>query len=118
MSSELDLIFLTTNFRMIKTGDWSTSELVKYLVAVQSTLSPEEFNRLQLTAAFPKESKDSNSLPEKQKVSRFMAKDLYEPIDVLRSLGLPIFDWGSRSKWRSSSDEGCIRLFLSNSTFN
>ena len=91
---------------MIKTGDWSTSELVKYLVAVQSTLSPEEVKRLQLTAAFPKETQISNSTPEKQKVARYMASDLYEPIDVLRNLGLPILDWGTRSKWRGSSDEG------------
>ena len=39
--------------RMIKTGDWSIYDLVKYLVAVQATLSPEELERLRLTAAFP-----------------------------------------------------------------
>ena len=99
-------IILTVYHRMIKTGDWSTSELVKYLVAVQSTLSTEESRRLKLTAAFPKESKASGGAPETQKISRFMASDLYEPTDTLRNLGLPILDWGSRSKWRSSSDEG------------
>lgn len=87
---------------MIKTGDWSTSELVKYLVAVQSTLSSEELERLRLTSAFPKE----NSATETGKVSRHKASDLYEPVDSFRELGLPVLDWGTKTKWRSSSDEG------------
>ena len=91
---------------MIKTGDWSTSELVKYLVTVQSTLSQEEMNRLQRTSAFPKEPRHSGTTQETKKVARFVASELYEPIDTLRNLGLPVLDWGTRTKWRSSSEEG------------
>lgn len=88
---------------MIKTGDWSTSDLVKYLVAVQSTLSPDELERLRLTSAFPKE---ASSTADTGKVSRFKASDLYEPLDSFRALGLPLLDWGTKAKWRNNSDEG------------
>ncbi|KAG8709370.1 hypothetical protein FRC08_018378 [Ceratobasidium sp. 394] len=30
---------------------------------------------------------------------RFMAKELYEPVGVLRGLGLPILLWGEQAKW-------------------
>ncbi|CAL1709408.1 unnamed protein product [Somion occarium] len=88
--------------RMIKTGDWSTSELVKYLVAVQSTLSWEELERLRLTAAFPME---AGAATDKGKIPRGKASELYEPVDSLRELGLPILDWGTKTKWRPNSDE-------------
>lgn len=87
---------------MIKTGDWTIAELIKYLVTVQATLSPAEVDRLRMTAAFPRESVlDSN-----QKSVRFKASELYEPIDVLRKLGLPIVSWGDHPKWRNNSEEG------------
>ncbi|KAI0077558.1 hypothetical protein K474DRAFT_1750473 [Panus rudis PR-1116 ss-1] len=89
--------------RMIKTGDWSTSELVKYLVGVQSTLSSEELQRLSLTAAFPKEGQ--SDVKDNGKITRYKASDLYEPVDSMRKLGLPVLDWGIRTKWRGNSDE-------------
>lgn len=91
---------------MIKTGDWSIADLTKYLVAVQSTLAPEELERLSITAAFPKETKEDGPAGEKLKVARFKASDLYEPLDTFRDLGLPVIDWGTKTKWRSSSEEG------------
>ena len=95
---------------MIKTGDWSTSDLVKYLVAVQTTLSHEELERLRMTSAFPQE---DNGATETGRVSRFKAGDLYEPLDNFRELGLPILDWGTKTKWRANSEEG--KDFLSGS---
>ncbi|KAG6829550.1 hypothetical protein H0H92_004219 [Tricholoma furcatifolium] len=89
--------------RMIKTNEWTVADLAKYLVSVQSTLSPEEWARLKMTAAFFKE-ETSPGEPDK-KMTRYQAQQLYEPVDVLRNLGLPIMDWGKQSKWRSSSDE-------------
>ncbi len=91
---------------MIKTGDWSIADLTKYLVAVQSTLTEYEIERLRLTPAFLKEQTTQDPTPPKGKVPRYKASDLYEPIDIFRDLGLPVIDWGSKSKWRGSSEEG------------
>ncbi|KAF9644423.1 hypothetical protein BDM02DRAFT_3272450 [Thelephora ganbajun] len=97
--------------RMIKTGDWTIPDLIKYLVSVQSTLQPLEIERLRLTPAFPEEAtarqnKDEDGTPKK--VPKFKASDLYEPSDVFRSLGLPVIDWQGKDdkhKWKSNSEE-------------
>ncbi|KAG6908391.1 hypothetical protein DXG01_004820 [Tephrocybe rancida] len=89
--------------RMIKTNEWTVADLAKYLVSVQSTLSPEEWARLKMTAAFSKE--ETSKGETGQKVTRYQAQQLYEPVEVLRNLGLPIMDWGKQTKWRSTSDE-------------
>lgn len=88
---------------MVKTGDWSISDLVGYLVQVQDTLTTEELARLASTAAFPKE---SAPLTTGKKKPRYCARDLYEPADVLRQLQLPVLDWGEKSRWRGNSEEG------------
>ncbi|EPQ50301.1 hypothetical protein GLOTRDRAFT_82416 [Gloeophyllum trabeum ATCC 11539] len=90
--------------RMIKTGDWTIADLMKYLVSVQSTLTPEEFARLKNTAAFPRENTPGEDA-EKNKTVRYKASTLYEPLDVFRQLKLPILDWGANVKWRGSSEE-------------
>ncbi|QRW13174.1 hypothetical protein RhiLY_12173 [Ceratobasidium sp. AG-Ba] len=90
--------------RMIHSGDWTAADLIKYLVAVRDTLTPLEIDRLKQTSAFMRE----EPLGEKNKDAapkRFMAKDLYEPVDTLRGLGLPVLSWGEQAKWRSSSEE-------------
>ena len=83
---------------MIKTGDWTVADLIKYLVNVQTTLSAAEMEKLRATSAFIKEGGGEQT--------RFRAVDLYEPQDKLRQLGLPIIDWGTSTKWRGSSEEG------------
>ena len=88
---------------MIKTGDWSIVDLIKYLVAVQSTLSEDETTRLKMTAAFSAETTVSG---DAKKPQRFRANQLYEPLDTFRKLGLPILDWGTQTKWKPSSEEG------------
>ena len=88
---------------MIKTGDWTVAELVKYLVAVQSTLTPTEIDRLRATAAFTAEEIGDSTDNKKM---RYKASDLYEPLDVFRQLGLPVIDWGQHPKWRANSEEG------------
>lgn len=87
--------------RMVKTGDWTISDLITHLVTIQSTLTPDEITKLQMTSAFSKEGE--NALPGKK--SRYRASDLYEPSVTNRQLGLPIIDWGEKTKWRSSSEE-------------
>ncbi|KAI0747853.1 hypothetical protein C8Q80DRAFT_1168786 [Daedaleopsis nitida] len=91
--------------RMIKTGDWTIADLIKYLVDVQSTLTPTELERLEMTSAFPRERHDGEKLPENGKPPRSRASELYEPLDVLRQLQLPVIDWGTQRKWRSNSEE-------------
>lgn len=88
-----------TSPRMVKTGDWATADLVKYLVTVKDKLSPTEMDRLKATAAFRKEG-DTNA-----QSSRHKASDLYEPQESLRQLSLPIIDWGA-NKWKYGSGEG------------
>ncbi|KAF8160987.1 hypothetical protein B0H34DRAFT_699011 [Crassisporium funariophilum] len=94
---ELQIIFN----RMIKTNEWTIADLTKYLVSVKGTLTPEELQRLKATSAFPKEM----NLDPDAKRPRYFAKELFEPLDTFRTLGLPVIDWGQQTKWRSSSEE-------------
>ena len=97
---------------MVKTGDWTIPDLIKYLVSVQSTLQPAEIERLRVTPAFPEEATSGQNRNEDvtpKKATKFKASDLYEPLDAFRNLGLPTIDWqmkGGRHKWRSNSEEG------------
>ena len=98
---------------MVETGEWITPpDLIKYLVSVQSTLQKIEIEGLRLTPAFPEEvitEQNQNQDRTPMKVPRLKASELYEPLDVFRSLGLPIIDWRGKDgkhKWRSSSEEG------------
>jgi len=97
---------------MIKTGDWTIPDLIKYLVSVQSTLQPLEIDRLRLTPAFPEEptaEQNRNEGETPKKGPKFKASDLYEPLDVFRTLGLPIIDWRGKDgkhKWKPNTEEG------------
>lgn len=91
---------------MIKTGDWTIADLVKYLVAVQQTLSQVELDRLRQTSAFPRELPAESPDADQEKTKRYKASDLYEPLDAFRELKLPVIDWGTQVKWRASSEEG------------
>ncbi|KAH9990216.1 hypothetical protein BJV74DRAFT_837251 [Russula compacta] len=107
---ELQIVF----DRMIKTGDWTTFDLIKYLVSIQSTLAPQEFERLRNTSAFPKEgaSKEQPAPGASRKIQRHKAMDLYEPVEIFRELGLPVIDWGAGNRWRPASEEGKFILSL------
>ncbi len=90
---------------MIKTGDWTTFDLVKYLVSIQSTLTSEEIERLCQTSAFLEEgARKRQSIVDTSRKVRVM--DLYEPVDSFRELGLPVIDWGVDNQWRPEADEG------------
>ena len=93
---------------MVETGDWSTYDLVNYLVSIQSDMTSQEFKRLGESSAFPKENTGREQLVAgaSQKVQRYKAKDLYEPIDLFRELGLPIIDWGADNEWDPGSSNG------------
>lgn len=120
---------------MVATGEWTAFDLVKYLVSVRSTLTAPKTGRLSRivlkmrrlsravlktgflsqtvpemseTPAFPKEGAGKEQLiaGTSPKVRLYRAKYLYEPIDILRELGLPIIDWGANNQWRPESKEG------------
>jgi hypothetical protein len=93
---------------MVETGDWTTFDLVKYLAFVQSALTFQDIERLRQTSAFQMEGtgKEQSTAGTSQKIQRHKAMDLYEPVDILRELGLPVMDWGADSLWRPTSDEG------------
>ena len=101
---DLQLVFT----RMIKTGDWTVPQLVKYLTSVRDTLSQEEMTRLQQTAAFfqevPAESDEATASSIKGK--RWKLKEMYEPTDAMRGLGLPVLEWTDGTRWKPGSDEG------------
>lgn len=99
---------------MINTGDWGVQELLKYLVAVRATLTPLELDRLRQTAAFPQE---QNANDKTSMIRRRVPSELYEPIDVLRDLGLPILEWSGQHKWRAGSDEGKPKYALTGRGF-
>ncbi|KAJ7078918.1 hypothetical protein B0H15DRAFT_859732 [Mycena belliarum] len=94
--------------RMIKTNEWSIFELTKYLVDVKATLTDEEWTKLKMTAAFSKEARVGET---GQKRTQYFAKQLYEPLDVFRQLGLPVIDWGQH-KWKASSDQAKLLFHL------
>jgi hypothetical protein len=89
-------------FDKIKTGDWTIHDLIKYLVSVQSALSAEEIRRLELTSAFLAEGAYATS---DGKTKRYQARELYEPLDIMRNLNLPVIAWGTNPRWRASSEE-------------
>ncbi|KAK4683722.1 hypothetical protein P7C73_g6509, partial [Tremellales sp. Uapishka_1] len=97
---DLQLVFS----RLIGGGEWTCLDLMRYLVSVKDTLSTEELARLKQTAAFPLQVDAPEDGP-KPAVIRQKPPQLYEPVQAMRELGLPMLDWGD-AKWRSNSEEG------------
>lgn len=87
---------------MIKTNKWTNQELLKHTLSDSSSsrIQPDEAKQLQNLPAFSKEGEYG---------TRFKISELYEPLDVYRSLGLPIIDWKGKDgkiKWNRGSKEG------------
>lgn len=98
---ELQMIFN----RLVGSGDWDIPQLVSYLAANKSTLSQLEMDRLLKTAMFPKAGEVGPPGKDgKPKVIRYRANQLYEPVDALKALNLPVLDWPGKP-WRPQSDE-------------
>ena len=107
-----DVLFSFDHHRMIKTGDWTIPDLIRYLVSVRPTLQSNDIENLRRTPAFSEEAtaeQNRNEGGSPKTVPKLKASDLYEPLDVFRNLGLPIIDWrgeDDKHKWRSNSEEG------------
>ena len=97
---DLQLVFS----RLIGGGTWTCQDLMRYLVSVKDTLTTEEMGRLRHTAAFPLEAQSPQD-GTVQPVVRQKPFQLYEPTEAMRSLDLPLLDWGE-GKWKSNSEEG------------
>lgn len=99
---ELQMIF----DRLVSAGDWSHVDLLGYLVTIRDSLAPLEIDRLKKTAIFPKAGEPSTVGPNgKPKLTRYRASQLYEPLDTLKALNLPLLDWSGGKPWRTTSDE-------------
>ncbi|KAH8983017.1 hypothetical protein EDB92DRAFT_1804081, partial [Lactarius akahatsu] len=107
--ADLQIIFE----RMIRTGDWTIPEFVKYLVSIQSDLTLRVLKDLRGMTAFPKEGTlegtdkgpSAPTTSSEVQLQRYKIMDLYEPVDIFRELGLPIIDWGVDNTWERTSDE-------------
>lgn len=98
---ELQMIF----DRLVAAGDWDVTQLVAYLASNKDSLSALEKDRLTKTAMFPKAGEVGPPGKDgKPRIVRYRASQLYEPIDSLKALGLPLLDWPNKV-WRSGSDE-------------
>ncbi|CAO1625305.1 unnamed protein product [Parajaminaea phylloscopi] len=109
---DLQLIFT----RLVGGGDWSHVELLSYLSANRETLSSMEIDRLRKTPIWPREGeKGSLSKDGKEKPIRYRANQLYEPVEPLRQLNLPLLNWsshGTSKPWRPGSDEAKFAYHL------
>ena len=83
-------------FDRISDLKWNQTHLVKYLASVQDKLKPAEIDSLAKTALFIKE-----GTPGK----RFLASQLYPPIEKFRHLNVSLLEWEG-SKWKFMSLEG------------
>ena len=98
---ELQMIF----DRLVAAGDWDVTQLVSYLATNKDSLSMLERDRLTKTAMFPKAGEVGPPGKDgKPRVLRYRASQLYEPVESLRLLGLPLLDWPGKP-WRAGSDE-------------
>lgn len=108
------LVFVKSTLTVQEMGRWSRVllEMGRWSRIVlkigRLTRFVPEMGHLSKMPAFPKEGagKEQSAAGTSPTVQRYKAKDLYEPIDILRELGLPIIDWGANNHWRPDSKEG------------
>ncbi|POV96419.1 hypothetical protein PSHT_15145 [Puccinia striiformis] len=110
---ELQMVFS----RLLGSGEWNHSDLVKYLVSVKDILTDIEIDKLRQTNWLPKEGEPKVELlpgpdgkTRKPKTNRYSANQLYEPSVANQELQLPLVEWPG--KWRSTSEEAKLLFFL------
>lgn len=74
---------------------WSHVDLIKYLTSVREDIPSEDIKRLRNMNMCKAEPSTSTAL--------YKVSELYEPLDSLRGLGLPILYWPG--EWREHSNE-------------
>ena len=95
---ELSLVF----DRLVKGGQWSHIDLIKYLAAAKSDIPSKDMEKLKNTPLCPREGDTSEK--------RFTIQTLYEPKAEFRSFGLPVMGWPK--DWRPFSEEAKLLFNL------
>jgi hypothetical protein len=89
------------------TPKWSFTDLIRYLVSVRNDIPPSDINRLRNAAICPVVAPDSHqALPG----VLLAITELYEPLDSLRSLKLPIIYWPG--EYNANGPEAQFMKFL------
>jgi len=97
---------------LCRLSHWTTPDLIRYLISVKP--APREIEKLRQALAFTEEvtsEQRANKDSTPKAVPRVKASDLYGPLDVFRSLGLPIIDWRDKNEkheWEPDSEEGTL----------
>lgn len=71
-------------------GKWSHVDLIKYLVSVREDIPNDDIEKLRKTPICPADVQGDEKLGESK---LYKVSDLYEPLPVLRELGLPLLQW-------------------------
>lgn len=85
---------------------WSHVDLIKYLASVRNDIPPNDLKRLRDTPLCPDESSDLS----KGTAQRYLIRDLFEPNDTLRGLGLRVLQWPN--VFRPENEDGKFLTFL------
>ncbi|KAG4025699.1 hypothetical protein MFRU_052g00180 [Monilinia fructicola] len=80
-------------------------DLIKYLASVKDDIPPEDLKRLKESQICPAEAGPSGLESSKGTARMYKVRELFEPKEALRSLGLPIIQWPGNN-YRSTSNEG------------
>ncbi|THV53404.1 hypothetical protein BGAL_0051g00010 [Botrytis galanthina] len=82
-------------------------DLIKYLASVKEDIPPEDLKRLKESQICPAEAGPPGQESSKGTARMYKVRELFEPKDALRDLGLPILQWpGPLFSYRSTSNEG------------
>jgi hypothetical protein len=72
---------------------WSHMELIKYLASVKDDIPAEDMVKLKATKFCPAEAGPQGMEPTKGSARLYRVGDLFQPLDSLRTLHLPIIQW-------------------------
>ena len=103
---ELNVVFdrlmaNSTSPTSAENGKWSHVDLIKYLINVKDDIPAADIKRLRDT---PICTAETQSADQANKDKLYRVSELYEPLDALRKLGLPLLQWPG--PWRPTSQEG------------
>ena len=108
---ELSVIFSRlmagqTEGNNVSKSAWSHIDLIKYLSSVRGDIPSSDVERLRQIKIWPSEETKS----EDKNKSLYKMSELYQPIDEVRSLHLPILQW--HGKFHTESNEGVFLYTL------
>ncbi|CCD56104.1 hypothetical protein BofuT4_P152360.1 [Botrytis cinerea T4] len=82
-------------------------DLIKYLASVKDDIPSEDLRKLKESQICPAEAGPPGQESSQGTARMYKVRELFEPKDALRSLGLPILQWpGPLFSYRSTSNEG------------